>query len=139
MSIEGPNGPIEGDLDDGKIGVITFTHTLESPGGSKRQHGPIRIVKTIDKSTVLLFQALVTNQVLKKVSISISRDGTEVLTMDLEDVSVVALNHYKETIHGSSDSLKLGEYEEVAFTYKKITWTHPDGGISAEDDWSSTK
>ena len=32
------------------------------------------------------------------------------------------------------DLAKYSEYEEVAFTYQKITWTWTDGGITAQDD-----
>jgi type VI secretion system secreted protein Hcp len=33
------------------------------------------------------------------------------------------------------DLMKLATYEEVSFTYQKITWTWNDGAITATDDW----
>ena len=33
--------------------------------------------------------------------------------------------------------MKYAEYEEIAFTYQKITWTWIEGGITAEDDWET--
>ena len=35
------------------------------------------------------------------------------------------------------DLMKFTEYEEIAFTYQKISWTWTDGGITAEDDWEA--
>ena len=35
------------------------------------------------------------------------------------------------------DLAKYAEYEDVAFTYRKIEWTWTDGGIIATDDWAS--
>ena len=34
------------------------------------------------------------------------------------------------------DLVRYVEYEQVAFTYQKITWTWNDGGITATDDWA---
>src|SRR5215831_14837202 len=110
MSVEGPNGAIKGDLDDDKIGIIAFSHALKSSQG-KREHGPIVVVKSIDKSTVQLFQALVQNQTLKKIHLSFLKDGSEFFTIDLENAQVISLHHMKETLHGESN-LKMGEYEE---------------------------
>jgi len=37
------------------------------------------------------------------------------------------------------DLAKLVEYEEIAFTYRKIEWTWVDGGIMATDDWATPR
>ena len=37
------------------------------------------------------------------------------------------------------DLMKYAEFEEIAFTYQKITWTWKDGGITADDDWEAPR
>ncbi len=136
MKITSEKGAIEGDLDEGKIGLVAVSHSLTSSQG-KRRHNPLAIVKSIDKSTVPLYQALINNQTLKSVHISFLKDGEEFFTIDLENARVVFLNQVKETF-GQSAALKLGEYEEVGFAYGKIRWTFTDGGIEMEDEAESS-
>jgi type VI secretion system secreted protein Hcp len=35
------------------------------------------------------------------------------------------------------DLANFAPYEEIAFTYQKITWTYVDGGITSSDDWEA--
>ena len=35
------------------------------------------------------------------------------------------------------DLVRYAEYEEIAFTYQKISWTIVDGGITSQDDWEA--
>jgi type VI secretion system secreted protein Hcp len=32
---------------------------------------------------------------------------------------------------------KYEVYEEIAFTYQRITWTWKDGGLTSQDVWSA--
>src|SRR6266545_4993 len=111
--------------------VIAVSHEIVSPRDAasglptgKRQHKPFVITKELDKSTPLLYNALVTNENLTSVVFSYFRGGTAFMTVKLTNASI-------------SDVKQVGKYEEIAFTYQKIEWTWVDGGITAMDDWEA--
>ncbi|HRB82604.1 MAG TPA: type VI secretion system tube protein TssD, partial [Nitrospira sp.] len=84
-------GKIEGSCDlkgrEGAILVQAFDHEVRIPSdpqtglaSGKRVHGPLKIVKQVDKASPLLYQALCTGEHLKSVEIKwyrIAKDGTE--------------------------------------------------------------
>jgi type VI secretion system secreted protein Hcp len=113
------------------IPLIGVSHEIVSPRDAssglatgKRQHKPFVFVKQLDKSTPLLLSALVTNENLTAVTISLLRNGQPVATIKLTNASVAGYTDHGDTEHWS-------------FTYQKIEWTWLDGGISAEDDWET--
>jgi type VI secretion system secreted protein Hcp len=136
---------------EGKIMVIAVSHEIMSPRdvGSgqaigKRQHKPFIITKEIDKSTPLLYNALVSSENItswelqfftpKKTGTAGAGTETNHYTVKLTNASIVDIksimlnNKNPELVH-------YAEYEEIAFTYQKIEWTWVDGGIVAADDW----
>jgi type VI secretion system secreted protein Hcp len=132
MSITGQKqGTFNGDGRQGKIDVIAVSHEIVSPRDAasglptgKRQHKPFVITKELDKSTPLLYNALVTNENLTKVELTFFRGSNGYMKVTLTNASI-------------SDDKRVGEYEEIAFTYQKIEWTWVDGGITAQDDWEA--
>lgn len=132
---------------EGMIEVVSFGHNVSTPRDpasglptGKRQHKPIRILKAIDKSTPLLFKALVDNENLTEVIIRFYRSdgsGKEVnfYTVELQNASIVSVM----PIHSSADagSIKVPMRESISMTYQKIIVTYEDGGITAEDDWET--
>ena len=36
-------------------------------------------------------------------------------------------------------TMKFPEYEEITFTYQRIEWIWTDGGVTAMDDWESSR
>ncbi len=132
MAVTGQRqGAFAGDGRNGKIDVIAVSHEIVSPRDAasglptgKRQHKPFVITKELDKSTPLLYNALVTNENLTSVVFSYFRGGTAFMTVKLTNASI-------------SDVKQVGKYEEIAFTYQKIEWTWVDGGITAMDDWEA--
>ena len=129
------------------IMVIAYNHQILSPldaaGGStsgKPKHGLFTIVKERDKSTPLLYQALLTNENLPEVRLefwSPSGSGKEIqdYTVKLTNArimkinSVMLNNKYPENMqHKASD--------EVSFAYQTIEWTWVDGGITSQGEWS---
>jgi len=50
---------------------------------------------------------------------------------NISDISFHMLNNKNPEL------ARYAEYEEISFTYQKITWIWVDGGIMAEDDWES--
>jgi type VI secretion system secreted protein Hcp len=113
------------------IDVTAISHEIVSPRDpasglptGKRQHKPFVITKTMDKSSPLFLNALVTNENLPSVTVSVLRNGQAVATIKLTNASV-------------SDYVANGTTEHWSFTYQKIEWTWLDGGITAEDDWEA--
>jgi type VI secretion system secreted protein Hcp len=126
----------------------------------KRQHKPIVITKEIDKSTPLLMNVLVNNENIPGVLLTKWLPNSKgvlapVFTVRLTDASIAGVIHGVDIkpaartggdpVHGVDvklgaqrvypDRMKFEEYEEIAFTYRKIEWTWVDGGITAMDDW----
>jgi len=130
------------------IAVNGFNHEVAAardaasglPTG-KRQHKPITVVKDIDKSSPLLFQALVNSENLTTVKFRFWRPSKtglseqfytiELVGAKVSSIKTIQLNN-KESSYQN-----FAPMEEVSFTYQKIIWTYEDGGITAEDDWES--
>ena len=134
---------------EGTIAVIAVDHAIVSPRDpasglptGKRMHSPLVIVTHIDKATPLLYNAEVNNENLPTVELDYwktAQDGTQSLYFKIE-LTNANISSIKQTNLNSQDDPNVnmfGEYEEVAFTYQKITWTWIDGGITAEDDWEA--
>jgi len=112
----------------------------------KRQHQPIRILKEIDKSSPLLWNALVSNEnltscVLKFFTTGLAPAagaGVEVqsytVTLTNANISSMRQTMMENEIAGNAG---LPLLEEVMMTYQKIQWAWNDGGITAMDDWQA--
>lgn len=138
---------------EGRIMVIAVSHEIVSPRDSasglptgKRQHKPFVITKEIDKSSPLLYNALVNNENITVWELrffapqlqSVGGAGTEVnnytvklTNANIMDIKSVMLNNKNPEL------ARYAVYEEIAFTYQKIEWTWVDGGITAMDDWEA--
>lgn len=124
------------------IDVLGFDYGVKAPrdlatglATGKRQHQPLKITKALDKSTPLLFQALVTNEVLSEVTLEFVRtqpDGTEavVYRIKLTNAGLSEIHQYDEGRAGQQP------YEELSFVFQKIDLTWVDGAITATDSWS---
>ncbi len=146
---------------ENSIMVIAVSHEIVSPRDpasglptGKRMHKPFVITKELDKSSPLLYSALVNNENIMKWSLDhytpqmkvqggiSGTSGTEVnhYTVELVNANVASIN-FRMANNRNPDLMKYSEYEEVAFTYQKIIWTWKDGGpggaIQAEDDWET--
>ena len=99
------------------------------------------IVKEIDKSSPKLWSALVNNEnlttwVLRFWAAASTGMEQEIYTITLTNASISSMREYMDdNLIPANATLPM--LEEVAFTYQKIQWTWTDGGITAEDDWSS--
>ncbi|HTO92216.1 MAG TPA: Hcp family type VI secretion system effector [Candidatus Sulfotelmatobacter sp.] len=138
---------------EGKIMVIAVSHEIISPRDpasglptGKRMHKPYVITKELDKSTPLLYNALVNNENLPTWEIEFwtpqlsAATGTgqekQHYTVELTNANIASIA-FRMPNNKHPDLAKYAEYEEVAFTYQKITWTWKDGGITASDDWEA--
>ena len=134
------------------ISVISISHELVSPRDpatglptGKRQHKPLAIVKLIDRSTPLLYRALVTNEKMTTFNLAFyvtPPGGQEVkqFTIDLVNANIFFINQVKQNSNSTPELMKFAEYEEVSFTYQKIIWTWSNGInvlSTSQDDWMS--
>jgi type VI secretion system secreted protein Hcp len=114
----------------------------------RRRHHPFRIIKELDKSSPLLYNALVNNENLTKIEIKFfspqtANDRTTGRGVEAQHYTICMTNaninraDFRMANNRIGDNSRLPEFEEYEFTYQKITWTWTDGGITAEDDWET--
>lgn len=138
---------------ENKIMVIAVSHEVLSPRDSasgqatgKRQHKPFVITKELDKSSPLLYKALINNenisewelqfwtpQVAAATGVGAERQH---YTVKLQNARICDIK-FSMLNNRNPELVRFAEYEEIAFTYQKITWTWNDGGITSEDNWES--
>ncbi len=128
---------------DHEVVVERDAATGQSTG--RRQHKPIRIVKPIDKSTPLLYKAMLQNQVIAG-EFRFWRPGTgpvggggvlqQYYTVAITGGRITGIRDWKTNTRDLSAD-RAGDLEEVSFTYTSITWTWVDGGITHTDTWSA--
>lgn len=126
------------------VPAISFTYGVKSPRDSasgqasgKRQHKPITFIKEWGASTPQLFQALVTNEQLKSVTIEFVQTssgegaGGDFVyhTIKLTNAYVTELDQFKRS---SPDDPR--DLEAVSFTHQKIEMTND--GVTATDTTS---
>lgn len=144
-------GQIHGDVTtagrEGTIEVYAFDHTVFSPrSGStglptgKRQHEPLRITKSIDKSTPLLMSAWVNNENLTQFELRFyqpdPKTGAErnYYTIILTNAHIVSIQ--QEMLNNKNpDFQSYPAREHVTFVYEGIEWVHPTSGNYFSAPW----
>ena len=134
-----------------KIDLIGYMQEVAAPrdlatgqASGKRAYQPLTIVKAVGASSPQFFQALLTNEVLKKVVIELSKantDGSEYVyyTITLEDVTVANYKQYSATsatdeIAATKHSANANAvYDEIKLGFRKITVESKDGKTMAGD------
>jgi len=128
------------------IAVIAVSHEVLSPrdaasglASGKRMHKPLVITKELDKSSPLLYNALVTNEAITEWTLQFwrsDRAGAEKAsyTIILKNANIASIQFVMPN-NKQPEFAKLAEYEQVAFVYEKIEWTWIEGGITASDSW----
>jgi type VI secretion system secreted protein Hcp len=116
----------------------------------KRVHKPLLVTKLMDGASIDLRNALVTNETLKSVTIHFYRSGATTLTggaggagagdakayftITLENAHVASIDFHQPSSRSTLPEVKNQEsYEDVGFTYQKITWTWTEGGKTVSD------
>lgn len=136
---------------EGMILVFAVDHLIESPrdpasgqATGKRTHHPIKITKEVDKASIPMYSALVTNENLPQWELnfwkpkSLGRNsGVEFqyFTIKLTNAKIISMHLVKPNTK-VADIKGLPDYEEVEFSYQKIEWTWTEGGMIAIDDLS---
>jgi len=134
------------------IPVLRFTYQVTSPRDAatglptgKRQHMPVVITKTLDATSPQIFGALVTNEVLTKVTIEFittSTDGKELAyyVITLKNATVSDIHQHMDQTEApaaGSAAVPTEPMEDVSFTFEEITVTSNVGQTSAVDDWNA--
>ena len=134
-----------------KIDLIGYSQEVAAPrdlasgqASGKRSYQPLTIVKAAGASSPQFFQALLTNEVLKKVVIELTKanaDGSEYVyyTITLEDATVANYKQYSGsaavegavTKHSGANDYSV--YDEIKLSFRKITVESKDGKTMAGD------
>ena len=129
-----------------EITVQEFRHELTIPRDPQsgqpsgpRIHGEFVVTKVFDKSSPKLYQALAQGERMNKVIVkwfrtSMTGQQEHYFTHELEDAVIVNINANMPSAQDPAMA-HLTHMEEVAFSYRKITWTHEIAGTSGSDDW----
>ena len=133
---------------EGKIAVIAVSHEIISPRDAasglptgKRMHKPFVITKELDQSSPLLYNLLVNNENIVSWELQFWRPSPTGMeeqhyTVQLTNANIASID-FRQPNTKNPDLMKYAEYEEIAFTYQKISWIWVNGGITAMDDWSA--
>lgn len=134
-------------LGAGKIPGVRFSAETTSPrdaatgqASGKRRHEPIALTKEWGAASPQLFQALVTNEILKSVLFEFVRTNANGQasvhhTIKLTNATVVSLKSYLDLTDTTGDRFDAHELEDVAFTFQKVEIANLGGKTQAVDDW----
>jgi type VI secretion system secreted protein Hcp len=105
----------------------------------KRVHKAMMITKSVDRSSPMLYAALVNNERLSDITIKHYRtDPTGNLqnhfTVKLTNAVIVSIRAWQPNYLNSAAE-QISYTEEVSFAYQAIDWLWVDGGVEAMDDW----
>jgi len=151
-------GPIKGSVTqkgrEGTIMVIAAQHEVLMPvsnAGSgaavgKRIHKPFVITKELDKSSPLLYQALVNHEELtvwelKFYTAAVTAAGgagqeKQHYTVKLTNAFITDIRFFLPNTR-EPDTAKFSSYEEIEFKYQGIEWIWTEGAITATDQWDA--
>jgi len=124
------------------IEVQGFEHTITVPthrqtgaATGETMHGPIVIVKPMDRASPLLQLSLNEHHEMEgEVDFYRTRDGQRKhwYTITFEDARLVEVRTYKELAIEGGDKPDL---EQLQFRYRKISWSHKEQNKESEADW----
>ncbi len=131
---------------NGSIEIIELNHLIAIPTDKHsgaltgmRRHDALCLKKSVDRSSVDLFQAVTTGRNLKEVVLrfyDISREGVEqeYYRITYEDVKVTSFKTVLPNIKDPS-SERYPHLEEVEFRYKRMTTNFTHGNLTHSDAW----
>ncbi|KAF3921487.1 hypothetical protein ABW21_db0207732 [Orbilia brochopaga] len=115
--------------------IETPTDIASGHATGKRHYSPITVSRDIDDQSPLVIQALVTNENIKTIKVTVQQlqnTGTNLVTTvrtyTFTDAQIVKVDHSS----GITDPT-----ETLTFTFRKWELTSTKGGITVQDDWSS--
>jgi type VI secretion system Hcp family effector len=136
------NARIQLTIETTKQGVIkqipatALTVEIKSPrdlatgqASGKLQSGAATITKSVDGASTQLFQALVTNEVLKSVTIdfySTNANGEEAVAQSIR-LTNATVSNLRQYLDATPQAASLPLQEDVSFTYQKFEFVGPGG------------
>jgi type VI secretion system secreted protein Hcp len=115
-------GVIPGSGPNNTIAVLSMRHQMTASRDSasglytgKLVNSPVYISKAIDRSTPRLYAALTDNENLPTVTIRWYRGGEQYFTITLKNAGISSI--------ATKPGDPTGQFEEVGFDCKNITWT----------------
>jgi len=133
-----------------QIEIYGWSHEIVSPRDAasglptgKRQHKPITITKAIDRATPALMTALASGEAITELVLRAwrpSKTGAEeqYYTIKLTDAAIAGIRQ-EQLNNKYPENMQHQIREHITFTYKQITWTWMEGGLTAEDDWEQPR
>lgn len=114
-----------------EYGASTAINPATGQPVGQRTHDSLNVVKLVDKSSPLLFEAhnngeTLTHVELKAYRTSYAGKQEHFFTIALEDARIINLN--------SSSSSEAEPTELISFSYRKITLRHETASTSSSDD-----
>ena len=130
-------GDFTGGGPGGAVEILGMTHEVEVPYSGPGQptgsaiRGPFTITKTVDRSSPLFQQAVVTNEGIPDARFEfVDASGLNDYTVELENALVIKVSsRMVKRCQGGFTHL-----EDVSFAYQRITYTHEPTRISFQDD-----
>ena len=135
---------------EGTILVIAASHEIMAPVGNapgsgaavgKIIHKPFVITKEVDKSSPLLYQAMVTNENITEWQLNFyaaGATGVEKNNYRVELINALITDiRFVMPDNKITELAKLNPYEEIEFVYQKITWTWLDPVITSGSNWTA--
>ena len=131
---------------EGSILVNAANHELAVPRDitsglptGRVMHKPFVITKLLDKSSPLLYQALINNEnitewLLQFWATAVNGIEKQEYAVKLGNARITDIRFVMPN-NKVPELAKLNEYEEVEFVYQSIEWTWTDGGITASGKW----
>ncbi len=135
---------------ENEITVQAFNHQIIIPRdpqsgqpSGQRVHEALVITKIFDKTSPKLYAALTSGERLPTVSLkwyrtSMTGQQEHYFTHELEDAMIVDMKSYMPNAQDPAMA-HFTHMEDIAFTYRKIVWTHEVSGVSGADDWRAPK
>jgi type VI secretion system secreted protein Hcp len=135
---------------EGKIMVIAVAHEIVCPRdvqtgmpSGRSVHKPFYVTKEIDRSSPILYSALTHNEVIADWELQFFQPTPAGLekqhyTVHLTKATIASIQFRMPNTRNPTRA-RYVEYEEIGFTYRKISWTWNEGGITGEDDWAAPR
>ena len=124
---------------ESSIMVIAFNHEVSAPPTQKPQHTPVIITKELDKSSPVLMDMLLANEIITGWELRFwrpARSGQEeqYYTIQLKNATIIDIR--QEMLNNKvPENGPYAPWEHVAFRYEKITWTWEPDHLVAEGYW----
>jgi type VI secretion system secreted protein Hcp len=132
---------------EGSIEVFSLTHGLHTPTDAvtgkifgARSHHPITIEKEIDRSSALLYRAVVLGLTLQSGELKFYRAidaGTEepYFSILMKNIKVTGMSPRVPNIKEALNQQR-NHFEIVELRYEEITWSYADGNMVFKDGWN---